>query len=106
MGEWADRSAGDLRRWQYRIFATVWITYFAYYLCRFNLSIVKGTLIKGYDWSEIEVGWAFTTLALAYAFGRLVNGQLADRFGSRRIASLGVLGSVVMNLAVCFLVTA
>ncbi len=100
MGKWADRSAGDLRRWQYRIFATVWITYFAYYLCRFNLSIVKGTLIKGYTWSEIEVGWAFTTLALAYALGQMINGQLADRFGGRRIATLGVAGSVVMNLAV------
>ncbi len=96
---------GSLRRWQYRIFATVWITYFAYYLCRFNLSIVKSTMVKGYRWSEIDVGWAFTSLALAYALGQLVNGQLADRFGSRRIASFGVLGSVVMNLAVFALVT-
>ncbi len=99
-------AADDLRRWQYRIFGTVWITYFAYYLCRFNLSIVKGTMVGEYEWSEIEVGWAFTSLALAYAFGQLVNGQLADRFGGRRIASLGVLGSVVMNLAVFVLLTA
>jgi sugar phosphate permease len=35
-----------------------------------------------------------------YAVGQFVNGQLADRFGTRVIASLGVLGSVVMNLAV------
>ena len=54
----------------------------------------------GYQWSEIDFGWAFTTLALAYALGQLVNGQLADRFGTRTIVSLGVLGSVVMNLAV------
>ena len=39
-----------------------------------------------------------------YAVGQFVNGQLADRFGSRFIASLGVLGSVSMNIAV-FLVT-
>ena len=32
--------------------------------------------------------------------GQFVNGQLADRFGTRVIASLGVLGSVSMNLAV------
>jgi len=95
----------DLRRWQYRVFGTVWITYFAYYLCRFNLPIVKTTMVEGYEWNETTVGWAFTSLALAYAFGQLVNGQLADRFGSRRMASLGVLGSVVMNLAVFILVT-
>ncbi len=106
MSEQPIGSADDLKRWQYRIFATVWITYFAYYLCRFNLSIVKGTMVKEYQWSEIEVGWAFTSLALAYAFGQLVNGQLADRFGGRRIASLGALGSVVMNLAVFVLLLA
>ena len=106
MSDAASSPANDLRRWQYRVFGTVWITYFAYYLCRFNLSIVKGTMVKGYEWSEFDVGCAFTSLALAYAFGQLVNGQLADRFGSRRIASLGVLGSVVMNLAVFVLVTA
>ena len=99
-------SIDNLKQWQYRIFGTVWITYFAYYLCRFNLSIVKGTMVDGYEWTETGVGCAFTALALAYAFGQLVNGQLADRFGSRRIASLGVLGSVVMNLAVFVLVTA
>jgi len=109
MSDRANASAGDLRRWQYRIFGTVWITYFSYYLCRFNLSIVKGTMVgkeEGYGWSDFGVGCAFTSLALAYAFGQLVNGQLADRFGSRRMASLGVLGSVVMNLAIFVLVMA
>jgi len=106
MSDQAIASSNELRRWQYRIFATVWITYFAYYLCRFNLSIVKSTMIKGYEWSEVEVGWAFTSLGLAYAFGQLVNGQLSDRFGGRRIASLGALGSVVMNLSVFVLLTA
>lgn len=109
MSDLTSGSAAELRRWQYRIFGTVWITYFAYYLCRFNLSIVKGTMIgkeEGYGWSNYGFGYAFTALALAYAFGQLVNGQLADRFGSRRMASLGVLGSVVMNLAVFVLVMA
>ena len=109
MSDLTSGSANDFRRWQYRIFGTVWITYFAYYLCRFNLAIVKGSMAgeqEGYGWSELDVGWVFTSLALPYAFGQLVNGQLADRFGSRRIASLGVLGSVVMNLAVFVLVMA
>ncbi len=109
MSEMASGSAKEMRQWQLRIFGTVWITYFSYYLCRFNLSIVKETMTSekdGYGWSNARVGAAFTALALAYAFGQLVNGQLADRFGSRRIATLGVVGSVVMNLAVFILVLA
>ncbi len=105
MSDPATGSANDLRYWQYRIFGTVWITYFAYYLCRFNLSIVKSTMTEEYKWTEMDIGWAFTALALPYAFGQLVNGQLADRFGSRRIASLGALGSVTMNLSVFALLT-
>ncbi|MBC8876694.1 MAG: MFS transporter [Planctomycetes bacterium] len=105
MSDPTNGSPNDLRRWQYRVFGTVWITYFAYYLCRFNLPIVKTKMVEGYGWNQATFGGAFTALALAYAFGQLVNGQLADRFGSRRMASLGVLGSVVMNLAVFFLLT-
>jgi len=30
-------SAGDLKQWQRRVFWSVWITYFAYYLCRYNI---------------------------------------------------------------------
>ena len=93
-------SAGDLRRWQWRIFATVWVTYFAYYLCRYNMPMAKSRLCETYSWSTTDIGWVFTALTAMYAVGQFVNGQLADRFGTRVIASLGVVGSVAMNLAV------
>ncbi len=90
----------DLRSWQRRIFATVWITYFAYYLCRYNMPMAKSRLSDTYGWDAAQIGIIFTALTVMYAVGQFVNGQLADRFGTRAMASLGVLGSVLMNLAV------
>ena len=90
----------ELKHWQRRIFASAWITYFAYYLCRLNMPMAKTRLCETFSWDAAAIGIVFSALTLMYAVGQFVNGQLADRFGARAIASLGVLGSVVMNLAV------
>ena len=37
MGKFNNNSTKDLKGWQVRIFSKVWITYFAYYLCRYNM---------------------------------------------------------------------
>src|SRR5512143_147154 len=95
---------GDLKRWQRRIFASAWITYFSYYLCRLNMPIVKTRLCETFAWDAAAMGMVFSALTVMYAVGQFVNGQLADRFGARAIASLGALGSVALNLAVFFVV--
>jgi sugar phosphate permease len=89
-----------LRRWQNRVFATAWITYFAYYLCRYNMPMAKTQLGRAFRWDAAQVGLIFSGLTVMYAVGQFVNGQLADRFGGRVIATIGVVGSVCMNLAV------
>jgi len=93
-------STGELKRWQRRVFASAWVTYFSYYLCRFNMPMAKTRLCEAFSWDAASIGIVFSALTLMYAVGQFVNGQLADRFGARAIASLGVLGSVLMNLAV------
>ncbi len=94
----------SLRRWQRRIFVTVWITYFSYYLCRYNMPMAKSRLCEEFGWTAEGMGVVFSALTLMYAVGQFVNGQLADRFGSRTIATIGALGSAAMNLAVFALV--
>jgi len=106
MSDRANDSAADLKGWQRRIFWSVWVTYFAYYLCRYNMPVAKTALCDTYSWDTEQFGIVLSSLTLMYALGQFVNGQLADRFGSRVIATLGVFGSVVMNLAVFALVLA
>ncbi len=103
MRDQANGSGGDLKRWQRRVFWSVWVTYFAYYLCRYNMPVAKTSFCETYAWNTEQFGVVLSALTLMYAVGQFVNGQLADRFGTRVIASLGVLGSVVMNLAIFFL---
>jgi len=100
MSESPSGPADESGAWQRNIFWTVWITYFAYYLCRYNMPVAKTTLCEAYSWSSTDFGWVFSALTATYAVGQFVNGQLADRFGSRAIASLGIFVSVLMNLAV------
>jgi OPA family glycerol-3-phosphate transporter-like MFS transporter len=68
------------------------------------MPMVSSDMRNAFSWDESQMGIVFSSLTLMYAVGQFVNGQLADRFGSRLIASLGVLGSVSMNMAI-FLVT-
>jgi OPA family glycerol-3-phosphate transporter-like MFS transporter len=86
--------------WQRRIFGTIWITYFMFYFCRTNMPVTKSTLADTFSWSAAEIGMIFSALTLMYALGQFINGQLADRFGTRIIVTIGCAGSVLMNLAV------
>jgi len=96
----ASGSTVELRHWQRRIFASVWITYFAFYLCRANMPVAKTPLRETFRWTDEQIGIIFTAMTVMYAIGQFVNGQLADRFGTRAIATLGIAVSVLMNLAV------
>jgi len=87
-----NKSSTDMKSWQRRIFWSVWITYFAFYLCRYNMPMAKTTLSNTFAWSAEDIGIIFTSLLAMYAIGQFVNGQLADRFGSRKVASFGILG--------------
>ena len=86
--------------WQRRIFGTIWITYFMFYFCRYNMPVAKPLLAKTFAWSSADVGAIFTALTIMYAFGQFINGQLGDRFGARIISTIGCAVSVMMNITI------
>jgi len=85
------------RRW---CFAAATLGYGIYYVCRLSLSATKGELVDAGVLTPAELGWIGSALLWAYGIGKLVNGFLADRVDLRRLASLGLLGSAAVNLAI------
>ncbi len=52
--------------------------------------------------SKTSLGWASALLLWAYAVGQSINGNLGDKFGGRRLMSLGAILSCLLNWVVSF----
>lgn len=90
------------RNWRVRIFATTWLCYAGYYLCRKNLSVLMPMLTEDLGFSRTDLAWMLTGYSLIYMLGQFANGLLSDRFGSRLIVAVGLLISVGSNVAMGF----
>lgn len=90
------------KHWRRRIFLTTWITYSTFYLCRVNMSIAVLGIMDEFDYSKTAMGGIMTALLIAYAAGQFINGQFGDKFGARRLMTLGILVSATLNIAFGF----
>jgi len=61
------------------------------YLDRVNISIASGAIADSYHLSDVQLGKVFSSMLIGYALFQTVGGRLADRFGPRRVLTLGVL---------------
>lgn len=87
------------RRHRMRIMLAITIGYGIAYTCRLALSVVKKPLLDAGIFSIAELGLIGSGLFYAYAFGKLVNGFLADHANLKYFFPLGVLMSALLNLA-------
>jgi len=60
------------------------------YLDRVNISIAGSSLAEEYHLSQVRLGWVFTAFLLGYALFQTPGGWLVDRFGPRRVLTVGV----------------
>lgn len=74
-------------------FALTWLAYASYYLCRKQLSVVKGRLQSELGVTLDELATIDTGYLLAYALGQFASGLLADRVGPRRLVGAGMVAS-------------
>jgi sugar phosphate permease len=87
-----------LKYWRKRIFWSIWITYVSYYLLRVNMSVAIPGIMNEYGISKTVMGGVLTALFTTYAIGQFVNGQLGDKFGARKLISIGILVSAILNI--------
>jgi MFS transporter, ACS family, glucarate transporter len=60
------------------------------YLDRVNISIAAGPIADAYHLTDVQLGRVFSSMLIGYALFQTIAGRLADRFGSRRVLTAGV----------------
>lgn len=85
-------------RAQTQVMWVLWLTYGAFYFCRTNLAAAVPGLESELHLTKAEIGGILGALKLTYGVGQLVNGQLAERIGARRLLAVGMLVSAGLNV--------
>ncbi len=97
-----DTQSLDFRKAQWQMLLAVMFCYLFFYTGRQNFGwAIMGIGIE-FDVSKQDIGWVGAGMLWAYGIGQFVNGNLADKFGARRMMALGGILSFAMNLATSF----
>ncbi len=84
---------------QVRVFSLLWVAYASYYLCRLNFAAAQPDILKDFPtWTAADIGGIPSMYAAVYAVGQFVNGQLATRFGTRRMMTIAMIVAGFANL--------
>lgn len=88
-------------KWQ--VFSAATLGYGIYYVCRLSLNVVKKPIVDSGLLTETQLGIIGSALFFSYAFGKLVNGFLADHSNIKRFMATGLLISAFVNLLMGFI---
>ena len=61
------------------------------FLDRVNISIASGAIAEAYQLTDVQLGRVFSAMVTGYALFQTLGGRLADRYGSRRVLTAGVI---------------
>lgn len=96
----------DLRAWQISAFASTWVAYAGFYLCRKNFAVAMPLLETDLGFSKTELAYIVTAFSVSYALGQVFGGPLADRGNTRRVVGLALAAAaganVLMGLSASF----
>lgn len=97
-----ERSSTSFRVAQWRMLLATMFCYLFFYTGRQTFGFAIPGIQEELGISKAKLGWASAALLWSYAVGQSINGNLGDKFGGRRMMSLGALLSCVLNWAVSF----
>ena len=91
-------TSAQIKHWQKKMFWMMWITYASFYLLRVNISIAMPEIMSEFGLTKTNMGVVLSCLFFAYAIGQFINGQLGDKINSRRIITIGLVASAILNI--------
>ena len=80
----------------------LWATYGSFYFCRTNISAAIPGIQEEFGFTKAQIGLILGALKLAYGFGQLINGQLAEKISARKLLTIGMLTSALLNVVFGF----
>ena len=90
------------RRAQYRMLGAVMACYLFYYTGRQTFGFAIPGIQQELGLTKQGLGWVSAGMLWAYALGQLINGNLGDRFGGRRMMTAGAVASFILNWLTSF----
>lgn len=102
IGNFHDKDSMRFKHIRFVTFLSMTMGYGIYYVCRLSMNIVRKPIVENNVFSETELGVIGSCLFFVYAFGKLINGFLADRSNVKRFMSTGLLCSALINLVLGF----
>lgn len=76
-------------RWRWILIGWMFAISAISYLDRVNISIAGRSIQQDLHLDNIQLGWVFSAFVLGYALFQAPGGRLADRFGPRKVLTLG-----------------
>src|SRR5215218_9079108 len=80
----------------------VMFCYLFYYTGRQSIGFAMPGIEKELGLDKPTMAWFSTALLWSYACGQMINGNLGDKFGGRRMMCLGAVASFLLNLLTSF----
>ncbi|MFO3723564.1 MFS transporter [Pseudomonas sp. HLMP] len=97
-----DSSTSPFRAAQWRMLLAAMFCYLFFYTGRQTFGFAIPGIQAEFGLSKETLGWVSSAMLWMYAIGQAINGNLADKFGGRRIMSLGAVLSCGANWVTSF----
>ena len=98
----SERTMTEFRRAQVRVLAALMFCYLFFYTGRHNFGWVMKSLSEELGLAPSRLGMISGAMLACYGIGQAINGNLGDKFGARRMMTLGALGSFALNWVTSF----
>ena len=97
-----DRIDSTYRLLREQVFLGTFIGYAGYYLVRKNISLANSSLMTEYGYTEAQLGFAASAIALSYGLSKFVMGNVSDRSNARKFLTLGLVLTASINIFLGF----
>ncbi|GAA1480280.1 MFS transporter [Gordonia sinesedis] len=97
-------SESTFSRWKWRMLLAAMFCYLFFYTGRQTFGFAIPGIEEDLGLSKATLGAISGLMLWTYAAGQMINGNLADKFGGRRLMSLGAILSTILNWCMSFAV--